>query len=350
MGSLFKHGGGGKTTENKTENQESWLQRNPAYQQMENNALNEANNFNMPNYQLAGENDYLKNAIQGINQGFDISKYNQAGDFLSQQGQNQYTAGQNALGNYQNILNKIGNMSQSDYQSMMQNEFNNDLVNQQVKSISEDINNQYLGQVQQLNEAASSSGNMGNSRAGVAQGVMAGQADKAIGNATVQYRTQEEQNAYNRVQSYLSNVANVASTGANINQNLMEQGLNMYQTGMNFYNAGQQVQQTNYQNRFQLGQWQQQQEQNQLDVARQNQILQNSPALTRLSYFNQVFLPMEGLGKYGSSQTTTQTPGTGGSLFGGILGTAGAVVGGIYGGPAGAALGGQLGGAVGNSF
>lgn len=353
MGKLFKHGGGGKTTttENKTENQESWLQRNPQYQQMETNAINEANNFNMPLYQLAGENQYLTQGKAGIAGGVDTLPYQNSYNYLTNQGQKTYeSAGQN-LSNYQSIIDRIGGMGQSDYQQMMQSEYNSDLVKSQIAGYTSDINDQ-LGQfTKNLNEQASASGNMGNSRAGVAQGVAEGQAQKAIGSASVQYRTNEETNAFNRVQSYLTNQMNAATTGANIAQNQQSLGLNMYGQGMNYLNQANQYQQQNYQNLFTLGQYQYGQDQAQLDLQRQNQILQQSPALTRLSYFNQTLLPTANLGMYGTSQGTTvsQAPATGGSIFGGLMGAAGAVVGGIYGGPAGAALGAQLGGTVGNA-
>lgn len=353
MGKLFSHGGGGKTTttENKTENQESWLQRNPQYQQMETNAINEANNFNMPLYQMAGENDYLTQGKAGIAQGVDTTPYKTASDYMTSQGQGLYQSGTSNLANYQSIIDRIGGMGQSDYQQALQSEYNSDLVKSQIAGYTSDINDQ-LGQfTKNLNEAATASGNMGNSRAGVAQGVAEGQAQKAIGSASVQYRTNEETNAFNRLQTYLSNQMNAATAGANLATQQQGLGLNMYGQGMNYLNQYNQANQQNYQNLFTLGQYQYGQDQAQLDMQRQNQIIQQSPALTRLGYFNQTLLPTANLGMYGASQGTTvqQAPATGGSLFGAITGVAGAVVGGIYGGTAGAKLGGSLGGAVGNA-
>lgn len=359
MGGLFKKSGGGKTTstENKTQTQESWLQRNPQYQALENAALGEASNFNMPQYQVAGENDYIKAGVEGITRGIDTSRYDSASDYFTNHGQALYDSGTSSLQNYQSVIDRIGGMGQSDYQEMMQNEYNSSLVNDQIKQASEDINTQYLGQVQQLNEAAAMTGNMGNSRAGVAQGVMAGQAQKAVGAASVQYRTNEENAAMQRVQMYLGNTMQAAQAGASIAQQQQGVGLNMYSQGMGYLAQSQQLQQQNYSNLFNIGQYQQQREQSLLDVQRQNQIMQQSPALTRLAYFNQTFLPMASLSQYGTSQgtTVTQTPATGGSLFGGILGAAGSMAGSYFGArfgmkDEGARLGGAIGGGVGNSF
>lgn len=334
MGKLFSHGNKVTKTESKSsDQQESWLERNPQYQALQLSGLNEASNFNMPGYQLAGTNDLLQKSMTNLANGPDISKYKNASDYFQSAGQQQYENAEQNLANYKNTVDRIGGMGQSDYQNMVNSEFNSDLVNQQISEATQDINDEYNSQVQNLNQQATATGNMGNSRAGVAQGVMAGKAQRAIGSASVQYRSAEENAAFQRVQAYLGNTMKAAQTGIDLYQNQASQGLNMYNTGMNYYNAYNRAQQQNYINQFNLGQYQQQQQQNQLDVARQNQIMGQSPALQRLAYFNETYLPMAQLQTYGQSQgssTTTQV-GAKASIFGGITGAAGAAIGGIYG-------------------
>ncbi|ELQ8980637.1 hypothetical protein R3B00_001299 [Klebsiella pneumoniae] len=351
---LFSHGKDQKqTTKTESSNEQtSWLEKNPQYQQLQQDALNSAQNFDIPQYQLAGSNQYLDEAQKRIAEGVDLTGYQTGSQFMQGAGKTQYEQSQNALQGYQSTLNRIGNMGQSDYQSLMKNEYNSDLVNSQIKEATQDINDEYNSQVQQLNQQATATGNMGNSRAGVAQGVMAGKAQRAIGSASVQYRTAEENAAFNRVQSYLGNTLQATQAGAGIAQSQASQGLNMYNTGMNYYNQYNKAQQQNAQNMYAIGQFQQQQQQNQYNVDRQNALLNSSPSLARLAYFNQTYLPMAQLQTYGQAQgtsTTTQTQDKA-SPFGGLMGMAGSAVGSYYGGAQGAQAGGSAASAFGNAF
>lgn len=359
MGKLFSHGGKQtQTTKSDSSNEQtSWLEKNPQYQQLQQDALNSAQNFNIPQYQLAGSNQYLDEGSKRIAQGVDLSGYQSGSQFMQGQGQKQYESASNQLSGYQNTLNRIGGMGQSDYQQLVGNEFNSDLVNSQIKETTQNINDEYNSQVQALNQQATASGNMGNSRAGVAQAVMAGKAQRAIGSASVQYRTAEENNAFNRVQAYLGNTLQAAQAGAGIAQSQASQGLNMYNTGMNYYNQYNRAQQQNAQNMYAIGQYQQQQLQNQYNNDRQNALLNASPSLARLAYFNQTYLPMAQLQTYGTAQgtNTTTVSGGGGSIFGGLMGMAGSI-GGMWAGSKfgaaseGASAGGAFGGQVGNAF
>ncbi|WBM71928.1 hypothetical protein OH773_06720 [Buttiauxella sp. WJP83] len=357
--SLTGHGGGGttKTKENstKTESQQSWLEQNKQYQTLQNNALNEANNFNMPQYQLAGANNNIDQALAGLGQGVDTQGYKDAYLQMLSQGQGQYNQGSNALSSALGKLNQIGNMSQADYQNMMKSEYNSDLVNQEIEQLKGDVNDQYQDQVQHLNQQANMAGGMGNSRAGVAQGVMAGQAQKAIASGSVQYRVAEEQQAYNRLNSYMNQQSSAANNIAQIGSNMSSQGLQMYGAGMGYYSQYNQAQTQNLQNQFQAGQYQRQMQQQQYDVNRQNELIRQSPALQRLSYYNQSFLPMANLSTSGSGTFTgtgeNKTPGQGGNLLGGLMGMGGAMLGQHYGmSDTGTGMMSMFGGMAGNAF
>ncbi|MCS5737492.1 hypothetical protein, partial [Herbiconiux daphne] len=176
----------------------------------------------------------------------------------------------------------------------------------QLKSITSDINEQRDAALQNINQRATTSGAMGSSRAGVTSGVAIGKALSAVGQASVQYRTAEEQNAANRLNSYLSLRSNTANTYSQIGQQQQAQGLNAYNTGMTYANQVNQIQTQNYQNQLVVGQLQQAQQQQELDIQRQNQLMAQSPALARLSYYNQVYLPMANLSTTGTSASTSQ--------------------------------------------
>lgn len=357
-GALTGHSGGGttKSSEKSSTNnqQESWLERNPQYQQLQNNALAEANQFNTPEYQLAGSNNWLNSGMAGLAQGQDTSGYLNAFNQMQQQGQSEYNTGNNRLNQGYDQYSKLANMSQSDYQNMLNSEYNSDLVKSQIAGATQDIEDTYAHQVQGLNQSAVMHGGMGNSRAGVAQGVMAGKAQQAIANASVQYRSQEESAAANRLQSYLGMQQNVAGSMAGIGQNQMAQGLQQYGAGMGYYGQYNQANTQNLQNMVTAGQWQQQQAQQQIDVNRQNTILRQSPALARLAYYNQSLLSMANLQTFGTGtsegSSKSTTPGQGGNMLGGLMGMGGSALGGYFGGPMGAQIGGSLGSSFGNSY
>lgn len=343
MGSVVKHvtsaltghsGGGSQTTKetsNTSQQQQSWLQSNPQFQQLEQNALNEANSFNMPQYQLAGMNDNEAAALTKLAQGVDTSQYQNASNLLLGQGTNAYNEGTNILGGAYSTLSELGNMSQSDYQKMMQSEYNSDLVNQEIEQMKGDVNQNYALQVEGLNQQATGTGNMGNSRAGVTQGRFAEAAQKAIASGSTQYRVAEEQNAFNRLNSYLNQRTSTASALANIGANQQQLGLSAYGQGMNYYSQYNQAQTQNAQNQYAAGQAYRQYAQQQMDVNRQNQILSQSPSLQRLSMFGGALLPYANLQTTGSASgtgvTITTAPGQGGNMLGGLLGMGAAAYG-----------------------
>ena len=362
MGKVVKtltgHGGGGttKTSEKSTQNQsqQSWLEQNPQYQQLQNQALSEANNFNMPAYQFAGNNENINAALAGLSKGVDTTGYKNAYEQMLSQGQDQYTSGIGSTTDALNKLNQLGGMSQADYQNMMKSEYNSDLVNQEIAQLRGDVTDQYNQQVTALNQQANMAGGMGNSRAGVAQGIIAGQAAKAIASGSVQYRVAEEQQAYNRLNSYLNMQSSTAGQLAQIGQNQAAQGLQMYGAGMGYYSQYNQAQTQNLQNQFTAGQYQRQTQQQQYDINRQNELIRQSPALQRLAYYNQTFLPMANLSTSGTGtftgSGTNKTPGSGGNLLGGLMGMGGSYLGGMFGGGMGSQMGGMIGGAFGNSY
>lgn len=73
--------------------------------------------------------------------------------------------------------------------------YQSDLVQSQKEQLASDVQKSLSGQIQQLNQQAAASGNMGSSRAGVAEGVATGEAAKAIAQGQASIENSAIQNA-----------------------------------------------------------------------------------------------------------------------------------------------------------
>ncbi|EIZ5832156.1 hypothetical protein MPS38_003052 [Salmonella enterica] len=349
MGGLFKKKSSKSTTTEDTKNQ-NWLAQNKEYSSLVNQGISQGSQMNIPGYQLADFNDSWYSAAQNLQKGTNLDYLSQGANYMQGLGQNQLNSGLSLQNQAMGQLSRFANMSQEDYQAGFRSEYNGDLVKEQVAGLTSDVNDWYLGAVHNLDQSAVASGNMGSSRAGVAQGVLGGQAAKAIASGSLQYRTAEEGAAQNRYMSYLNLQNQGASQLANLAGQQISTGSSFYNQGMGYqsqYNAGWLQ---NQQNALNVGSMMQQQQQQQLEIQRQNQLLQQSPALARLGYMNQFLGPIANYSTTGQKTTTTVAPAQGNGMMGGLMGAAGAVAGAYFGGPMGAQLGASLGGAVGNSI
>ncbi|HID4300470.1 TPA: hypothetical protein ACXEZB_004392 [Escherichia coli] len=349
MGGLFKKKSSKQTTNEKSESQNLFAQNKQGVA-LFNQGIAEGSNMNIPGYELADYNSNWYQAAQGLQTGQDYSYLGDAAEYMGGIGQSQLSSGLSLQNQALAGLSKYANQSQADWKKGYQAEYNSDLVKDQISGLTSDVNDWYMSAVQGLNQNAVASGNMGSSRAGVAQGVLGGQAAKAIASGSLQYRTQEENNAFNRYNTFVQGQQNTYGQLASIGQNQISTGANFYSQGMNYQGQMLQGNITNQQNALYGGSLLQQQQQYQLDIQRQNALLAGSPALARLQYMSPILSPLMNSGTTGSRTTTTIAPAQGNGLMGGLLGTAGAVVGGIYGGPMGAQLGASLGGAVGGAM
>lgn len=91
-----------------------------------------------------------------------------------------------------------GGISVEDITGLASQLYDNKLVDSQKEQLAKDINKQYEGQVHGLNQQAGATGNMGSSRAGVTQGVMAGKANEAMARGGAEIENAARQNAYNQ--------------------------------------------------------------------------------------------------------------------------------------------------------
>lgn len=349
MGGLFKKKSSTTKSTEDTKNS-NWLANNKEYTNLVNAGITQGSNMTIPDLQVADYGQGWYNAANNLTNGVDLSGYQDATQYMNELGQNQLNSGLALQGQAQSMLGKFANMTQEDYQKGFKSEYNSDLVNEEIAGMTSDVNDWYLGAVQGLNQNATMSGNMGSSRAGVAQGVLGGQAAKAISSGSTAFRQQEESAAQNRYMSYLGMQQNGANALANLAGQQISTGSNFYNQGMSYYGAYNQGYLQNQQNAINVGAMMQQQQQNQLNVAYQNNLTAQSPALARLGYMNQFLGPIANYSTTGSKTTTTVMPQQGNGMMGGIMGAAGAVAGAYFGGPMGAQLGASLGGAVGNSM
>lgn len=342
--------------ETSNQQQENWLAKNPQYQAMVNNAINEASNYQINELQQAQLNPEIQSALANLSQGVDTSKYQEASDYLTQLGKQYTQQGQEGLNSAQGILSQYANWSQEDMQNAMQSEYNGDLVREQIAGATQDINDEMNAGIQDINHRAVNAGAMGSSRAGVAEGVTRGKALRAIGTASTQFRTNEESAAYQRLMGFVQTRTGAAGQQAQIAQTQLNYGTNAFNTGMGYQTQANNLTTQNAQNRLTAGEYMRNYEQQQLDLQNYNSMLRQSSSLQRLMYVNQGLSPIAGYQTFGNTTGNTQTnqnsksTSSGGSALGGALGMVGTVAGGVVGsffGPGGTVIGAQLGGMAG---
>lgn len=335
MGHVVKSimGGGSKketSTQKSESTSQSFLMGNKQYQTATNAAIGEISNLNIPDYQLAQMPAQQQQALQSLMQGQNYDYLQQAQKTMGGYGSSLMSEGQKQLGGATDILSRLQNLSQEDYQKMLSSEMNNDLVNSQISQLKTDVNESVMKNLHGIDQGAIASGNMGSSRAGITSGVAIGAGAKAVASGSVQYRTAEESAAQNRLMSYLNLQGNTAGQLAGIGQNQMSMGMGAYGQSVGYgsqYTAGQLQ---NLQNTVNAGNMQRAYQQQQLDVSRQNTLKNQSPSLTRLAYANQYLLPMAQLSQSssGTVSSTQYAPQQG--MLGGLMGMGGMALGSYF--------------------
>lgn len=194
--------------------------------------------------------------------------------------------------------------------------YNSELVGQQKQQLEQDVQANLDKNVQQLNQQSSGSGNMGSSRAGVAQGVMTGEASKAIATGTAAI----EQSAFDKsmnlaAQNLISNQQNQLGAAGQLGS----LGTNAGQLGLGSANAWNQMGQNQLTGAGIL----QQHNQNILNNKWFNQQGQQNMGWDQLNKYLGVAGTIGGMG--GTSTST----GPGADRFGQMLGAGSSIVGGL---------------------
>lgn len=142
---------------------------------------------------------------------------------------NQITAG--SAGNVNNASNALTGLASGGVTGQQVNDlagqlYDSDTVKSQTSQLATDVNKSYNQQVEALNQQAVGSGNMGSSRAGVAQGVMSGKANEALAKGTADIQNSARTNAYNQA---LGTLQGNQSTNLNAAGQLGQLGMNQGQ-------------------------------------------------------------------------------------------------------------------------
>lgn len=259
--------------------------------------------------------DDMKNSLQNMS---DSGQLNAVADQI-----NNITSG--AADNVNNASNALGGMTSGgitadQINSMADSLYDNDLVKSQTDQLNKDVTHQYNQQVQQLNQQAAGSGNMGSSRAGVAQGVMAGKASDAIseGSSNIQNaaRTSAYQQALGTLQGNQS--TNLSAAGALGN-------LGMSQGQLQAGNSS--IYEQMLQNQYNAANVGQSQAQNQANNDYYNQYGQANAGWDNLNNYLNMVGAIGGMGGTSNSTGKTTASGGGGGMFNTILGGASTVAG-----------------------
>lgn len=116
-------------------------------------------------------------------------------------------SGMSGIGQASSVLGDFasGNMAYTadDINQMAAELFNSELVASQTQMLADTVNEQLSGQINTLNQQASTSGNMGSSRAGVAEGVATTGAAEEIATGTAQITNAAMQDAYGQAMKTL---------------------------------------------------------------------------------------------------------------------------------------------------
>lgn len=349
MGGLFKKKSS-KSTTTENSSQQNLLAQNKDFMNTFNAANSELANANPQQQQIAQYSQQYLDAENNLLKGVDLTDYKNAQNYMQTMGKQNLESGNALLNTAQGTLSRIASMTTEDYQKGYASEFNSDLVKEQIAAATADINDERDQSIADLNRSAAMGGQMGSSRSGVAQGVIVGKAARAVGSASVQYRTQEEQLAQSRYMGYL-NMQQTSSQGlAAIAGQQQSLGYNAYNQGMSYLNQYNQNYLQNQQNAYNVGANQQARNQTAINAMQYNTFIAQNPALARLQQYGGILSPFANAGTVGNKTTTTVTPAAGNGMMGGIMGAAGAVAGGFFGGPMGASLGASLGGSIGQSM
>lgn len=228
-------------------------------------------------------------------------------------------------------------ISGEDINKLAQELYQGELVQSQKGQLGKEIESGLDKSVQQLNQQSAGSGNMGSSRAGVAQGVMTGEAADAYASGAAAIENSAIQNAIGQAMGTLQGNQQTALGAAGQLGNIGMSSLGQMGNLSNIYNQGLQNQMTGagilqqYQQGVLNNQW-------------FNQQGQQNMGWDQLNKYLNIAGSIGGMG--GTSTTTQPGKGSGGAL--GALGTiGGAVAGGMMGGVGGAQLGAQVGGSLG---
>lgn len=255
-------------------------------------------------------------------------KAGQAGAATAQQQMQQAATGGQDI-----TAQQVGNLSSSLYDE--------EGVREQKKELAEDLQKQYATNVQSLNQQAVEGGNMGSSRAGVAQGVLAAGEQESLARGAAQIETTARNTAQQQAIGILGQNVNTRTQAAGALGNL---GLSQQQLG----SQSAQLYQQALQNQFTAAQTGQAQKQAEAENNYYNAYGAQNAGWENLARYQSMMTQLGGLGGTSTGTATGGQSAGGTSRAMGALGGAasGAAIGSAF-GPIGTGVGAVAGGVIG---
>lgn len=252
-------------------------------------------NANAPQQQVAGYTGQMQTAINNLMSSGNLQ------NVANTVSQNAGTA-TSGLSTGVTKLGALANQatSASDINNYAGQLYNSDLVKNQVSQLKDTANEQMAASLQDINQGAVQSGNMGSSRAGVASAVTAAKINKDLSNSVTNLQDQARQEAITQAQNQLN--ANTQNQQSAASQ-LLQGGLQ----GNQQQAALADVYQKMLENQMTGGAATQTQAQNIADVNYQNAVNQQNAGYENLAKYANLATGIGGLG--GSSTATQSQPG-----------------------------------------
>lgn len=254
--------------------------------------------------------DDMKSALQNMASSGNLSNVaNQINSITSSGAQN--------VGNASNALSGMasGGITGQQVNDLASQFYDSDTVKSQTAQLGKDVTDAYNQQVNQLNQQASGTGNMGSSRAGVAQGVMSGKANEALARGTADIQNTARTNAYNQA---IGTLQGNQQTNLNAANSLGQLGMNQGSLAQGTSGIYQQM----LENQFGAANIGQTQEQNKALNDYFNQYGQSQAGWQNLGNYLNMVGSIGGMGGTSNSTGKTTASGGGGGMFGNILGAA----------------------------
>ena len=319
MGSLFKSK---KSTTTQTSESKPWSQAIPILQKVLNDAeklyTSEGGiNQDFVDKEVSKLTPEMQNSVKQLLNSSEVKSSLDSATTAAKSGASGIDTAKSLLSS----LASNGGITAKDINSMTSALYDSDTVKSQTEQLGKTVREQLAGNIQDINQSSTSSGNMGSSRAGVAEGVAKGKAAEAIatGVADIQNtaRTTAQQAALNTLQNNQStqlNAANQLGSLGTSSAGLLNQTANQYN----------QV----YQNALQGSNVLQTQAQNVADTNWFNKVGQQQQGWANLGNLANIAGSIGSMG--GTSTGTAKQSGGGNSMFNNILGGASTAAG-IYG-------------------
>ena len=316
MGSLFKSK---KSTTTQTSESKPWSQAIPILQKVLNDAsklyTSEGGiNQDFVDKEVSNLTPEMQDSVKQLLNSSEVKSSLNSATTAAKSGASGIDTAKSLLSN----LASSGGITAKDINSMTSALYDSDTVKSQTDQLGKTVREQLAGNIQDINQASTSSGNIGSSRAGVAEGVAKGKAAEAVASGVADIQNSARTNAQQAALSTLQNNQSTQLNAANQLGSLGTSSAGLLNQTANQYN---QV----YQNALQGSNVLQTQAQNQADTNWFNQTGQQQQGWANLGNLANIAGSIGGMG--GTTTGTAKQSGGGSSMFNNVLGGASTMMG-----------------------